>query len=354
MSEQSVIIKRLEDDGHDDHHGGGWKVAYADFMTAMMAFFLLLWILAASDEEALRGLADYFTPSLSEAGGRGQGFFAGQVLAEDDVLSGTDGPATPVQLPSFGQENPLAVFDSRLRDEMEEAPPNAGERGDLAAEGADVAPSAAGDREDATANAAETSGEGDQAETSATVASAEQVLAELERAREEAERQERLEAVRAQILESVMSDPELAGLQRHLRFELLPEGLEVQLVDNEGRSMFDLGSSDLIGRTQELVGLVGRAIAPIDKPVAIAGHTDSLPFGAGAAYTNWELSTDRAHATRRELIAQGVDASRIVRITGLADTVPFFPDRPDAPENRRIAILLIYPSAALSVGSTPG
>jgi chemotaxis protein MotB len=356
MAEQSVIIKRLEDDGHDDHHGGGWKVAYADFMTAMMAFFLLLWILAASDEEALRGLADYFTPSLSEAGGRGQGFFAGQVLAEDDVLSGTDGPATPVQLPSFGQENPLAVFDSRLRDEMEEAPPNEGDRGDLAAEGSDVAPPAAGDQAEATANASNASGAGDQAEASGPppATSAAEVLAELERAREEAERQERLEAVRAQILEAVMSDPELAGLQRHLRFELLPEGLEVQLVDNEGQSMFDLGNSDLVGRTRELVELVGRAIAPIDKPVAIAGHTDSLPFGAGASYTNWELSTDRAHATRRELIAQGVEASRFLRITGLADTDPLFPERPDAPQNRRIAILLVYPSAALSGTSPPG
>jgi chemotaxis protein MotB len=349
MSEQIVIIKRLEDDGHDDHHGGGWKVAYADFMTAMMAFFLLLWILAASDEEALRGLADYFTPSLSEAGGRGQGFFAGQVLAEDDVLSGTDGPATPVQLPSFGQENPLAVFDSRLRDEVEDAPSHAGDRGELAAESADVAPPAAGDLAELTANPPDTSRASDQAEASGnpTTTSGAEAPAELEREREEAERQERLEAVRAQILASVMSDPELAGLQRHLRFELLPEGLEVQLVDSEGQSMFDLGSAELLGRTRELVGLVGRAIASINKPVAIAGHTDSLPFGAGASYTNWELSTDRAHATRRELLAHGVEASRFLRVTGVADTVPLFPDRPDAPQNRRIAILLVYPSPAL-------
>jgi chemotaxis protein MotB len=129
MAEQAIIIKRADDDEHDGHHGGAWKVAYADFMTAMMAFFLLLWILAASDEEALRGLADYFTPSLSESGGRGQGVLAGQVLAEDGVFSGTDGPQTPEQLPSFGEENPLAVFDSRLRDVAEVAPPQPGQGG---------------------------------------------------------------------------------------------------------------------------------------------------------------------------------------------------------------------------------
>ena len=116
-NEQTIVIRRTEESDEHAHHGGAWKVAYADFMTAMMAFFLLLWILAASDEEKLRGLADYFTPSLSESGGRGDGLLDGTVLAADGVLSGTDGAATPVQLPSFGQENPLAVFDSRLRDD---------------------------------------------------------------------------------------------------------------------------------------------------------------------------------------------------------------------------------------------
>ncbi len=95
-NEPTIIIKRIEEGEEHGHHGGGWKVAYADFMTAMMAFFLLLWILAASDEEKLRGLADYFTPSLSESGGGGDGVLAGAVLANDGVKGGTDGEATPV------------------------------------------------------------------------------------------------------------------------------------------------------------------------------------------------------------------------------------------------------------------
>jgi hypothetical protein len=173
MSDKPVIIKRSDDDGHDDHHGGAWKVAYADFMTAMMAFFLLLWILAASDEEKLRGLADYFTPSLSEAGGRGQGLFDGQVLAEEGVMSGTDGPSTPEQLPSFGQENPLAIFDSRLRDGADIAPREPGEGEEELAEVQERPPTPE-DEDAATAGAGE-------AEAGVQAALADLAVAEAER-----------------------------------------------------------------------------------------------------------------------------------------------------------------------------
>ncbi|MDG4648660.1 flagellar motor protein MotB [Roseibacterium sp. SDUM158017] len=336
MPQQPVIIKRMDEEEHDAHHGGAWKVAYADFMTAMMAFFLLLWILAASDEEKLRGLADYFTPSLSEAGGRGQGLFDGQVLAATGVLSGTDGPQSAERLPSFGQENPLAVFDSRLRDEAEFTHTQDGENaegGAISTEGREAFPGGSAEPSDAAPS--------DASDPPATSTAAQM-------ARDEEIRRERLRELEAQIVAAVASDPELAGLQRHLRFELSPEGLEVQMVDSEGRSMFDLGSAELRGRAQELIAVVGRAIAPVDKPVAVSGHTDSIPFGNGAAYTNWELSTDRAHATRRELIAQGVAASRFQRITGLADTVPLDADREDGPQNRRIGVLLVYPTSVLA------
>jgi chemotaxis protein MotB len=401
MAEQAIIIKRADDDEHDGHHGGAWKVAYADFMTAMMAFFLLLWILAASDEEALRGLADYFTPSLSESGGRGQGVLAGQVLAEDGVFSGTDGSHTPEQLPSFGEENPLAVFDSRLRDVAEVAPPQPGQGGlDAAALGEGGM--------DATENVAERllppqdgvfdavdEGEADaeiqQAlaqlaradlspeelelaeQTLAMLMLEEQALAEQtldnlsseERAEAEqalqeqaladqaladlalaeAERREQLGAVQDLIEQAIAADPELAELQDQIRFNLSNDGLEIQLVDSARRAMFALGSAELDARTRQVVRLVGRAIAGIEKPVAVYGHTDALSFGAGAVYTNWELSTDRANATRRALEAEGVTSERFARITGLADSDPLIPERPDAPENRRIGILLVYPAA---------
>lgn len=346
MSKQTVLIKRVDDDGHDDHHGGGWKVAYADFMTAMMAFFLLLWILAASDEEKLRGLADYFTPSLSEAGGRGQGVLAGQVLAEDGILSGTDGPQSEVQLPSFGQENPLAVFDSRIRYDEKYAsaaspsPGGAnGEEGGLSSEGSEPGKTkpGLGDHEMNLGAAAQ--------ETSLHASEHEVVdsLAELIEAEELRERE--LAEIEAKVDAALTTAPDLAELRENLKFELTEEGLEIQIIDGEGRSMFEIGSAQIAGRTEALVTEVAEAIASTDWPLVISGHTDSLPYAPGANYTNWELSADRANATRRVLVDHGVDGARIVRVNAFADADPISPVRSDAPENRRIGILLVYPSA---------
>lgn len=341
MTQQTVLIKRVDDDGHDDHHGGGWKVAYADFMTAMMAFFLLLWILAASDEEKLRGLADYFTPSLSEAGGRGQGMLAGQVLAEDGYLSGTDGPKSEERLPSFGQENPLAVFDSRIRyDEKyaSAASPEPGgsnaEEGGISRDGSDptMEQPGLGDREgDATARVEES------ADRDVEVALAELIEAE-------AAREQELEQVREAIERKLAETPEIADLHKNLKFELTNEGLEIQIVDGDEQSMFEIGSARIAGRAESLVRAVADAIAPKRWPLSISGHTDSLAYADGANYSNWELSADRANATRRVLEDQGVSASRVQRINAFADVKPLSDASSDAPENRRIGILLIYPA----------
>jgi len=353
MSKQTILIKKIEHGGHDDHHGGGWKVAYADFMTAMMAFFLLLWILAASDEEALRGLADYFTPSLSEAGGKGQGLLAGQVLAEDGILSGTDGPSSEEQLPSFGQENPLAVFDSRIRYDMEfeasqtGAPFEEGEAGEQASiasgtEQTNEAPSELAERSDLQ----ELDFEG----------AAEVSLSELIEA--ETERRESLEEIGDQIVSRLAAEPGMADLQNNLTFEITPAGLEIQLVDGDGKSMFAIGSAAIEDRTRALLATVAASIADKPWPLAISGHTDSLPYAEGVNYSNWELSADRANATRRALAEKGVDPRRITRVSGFAETDPIVGLEPDAPQNRRIAILLQYPSnlpgAALELGAELG
>ena len=323
---QNIIIKRVEDEDHGGHHGGGWKVAYADFMTAMMAFFLLLWILAASDEEKLRGLADYFTPSLSEQGGRGDGILSGEVLGPKGVLSGTEGARSEIQLPSFGQENPLSVFDSRLKDDTQRAV--------VEYEEASQQTSGTGGERQVLSEATEDgSGPGKTMDP------------EIEDAR--AERDEQLEAVRDAIEAAVSERPELQDLTANLRFVKSPEGLTVQIVDQEGRSMFGLGSSRIEDRTRELFEIVGAAIADMTYPITISGHTDSLPFTRSSGYTNWELSADRANATRRVLLGTGINPRRVERISGLADTVPLTPEAPDGPLNRRIDILLAYPDPAL-------
>ncbi|WP_417743927.1 flagellar motor protein MotB [Salipiger sp.] len=317
-NEQTIIIKRVEEEDGHGHHGGAWKVAYADFMTAMMAFFLLLWILAASDEEKLRGLADYFTPSLSQSGGRGDGLLDGTVLAADGVMSGTDGPATPVQLPSFGQENPLAVFDSRLRDTN----PNIQVEYDTRPEGR---------QESATINQGSDPMEDARAE------------AEVERARQDWDAaQDRLEQ---QIMQEVVGSPELESYSDNLRFDRTENGLEIQIIDKGGESMFATGSARIQDRTRDLLRIIADAVVDLPNELTISGHTDSVPYTRSATYSNWELSADRANATRRVLMANGVSPERITRISGLADTDPLTPGSPDAPENRRISVSVQYPQA---------
>ena len=331
MKNEPVIIKRVDGEGGGGHHGGGWKVAYADFMTAMMAFFLLLWILAASDEEKLRGLADYFTPSLSEAGGRGDGMLNGQVLGPDGVLSGTEGPKSEVQLPSFGQENPLSVFDSRLKEEPTQAVVEY-----------EPAP-------DGTPDQTEPKQQRQMDGTDPLEESIE--AAELEQANKE--REEELDSVEEQILTAIDARPDLRDMTSNIHLVRTPEGLNVQILDQEGRSMFSLGSSRIEDNTRDLIQIVGQAISDLPYPVTISGHTDSLPFSRESGYSNWELSADRANATRRVLVGTGVSPARVERISGLADTVPLTPDAPDAPQNRRIDILLVYPEPTLSNPASP-
>lgn len=326
-NDQPIIIKKVEDDGGHGHHGGGWKVAYADFMTAMMAFFLLLWILAASDEEKLRGLADYFTPSLSESGGRGDGLLDGMVLGPDGVMTGTDGPRSDVQLPSFGQENPLAVFDSRLRDEFPQVVVEYETRPD-------------GTKTDTTA------GEGEAAETPEDPSQADPIQAAAEAASSaeaEVQRDEAMKRVEQTIIDKVAGDSRLEDYVENLRFDRVPEGLDIQIVDKEGRSMFDTGSARITDRTRALLRVIGEAIIDMPNSITVSGHTDSVPYSQSNGYSNWELSSDRANATRRVLVDTGISPSRITRISGLADTAPIEGTDPLAPENRRISVTVNFP-----------
>lgn len=332
-SNAPIVIRRGDD--HDDHghHGGGWKVAYADFMTAMMAFFLLLWIVAASDEEKLRGLADYFTPSLSSAGGKGDGVLAGQVMGPDGTMSGTDGPKSEVQLPSFGQENPLAVFDSRLRDEapkvvveyetrLEEAVPNSPPPEPRSPE--EIA-------EDPTA----------QLSTVPAETPTERRLREAAEKQAEDRRAE-MEELKADILSGLEGNAELQAFMNNLRFEVTDDGLLIEIIDQEGHSMFASGSARIEADTREVLAVVGRAIMDLPNGIVLEGHTDAVPFSR-PGYSNWELSSDRANASRRVLQSLGIRPERFLRISGLAATDPLDPDNPTAPQNRRISVLLRYP-----------
>lgn len=320
-SNQPIIIKKVDGEGGGGHHGGGWKVAYADFMTAMMAFFLLLWILAASDEEALRGLADYFTPSLSQNGGRGQGMLDGTVIASNGDQGGSNSPDGNTRLPTFGMENPMAVFDSRLRDV---------EKTETIVEY----------ESDADGTMMETS---EEKKASVAEEEAEKQALEEQYQAEMKQRDTDMSELETDIRQHIQERQDLADLGENLRFDRTPEGLLVQIVDQEGKSMFSRGSARVDTRTRDLIRIIGEAVLDMQNDIVITGHTDAVPFANSQGYSNWELSADRANATRRVLIDTGVSPSRIKRISGLADTDLLNKEDPEAAENRRISVLLSYP-----------
>jgi len=301
-----IIIKRYDAEGGHAHHGGGWKVAYADFMTAMMAFFLLLWILAASDEEKLRGLANYFTPTVSDGGSSSDAAADLRPLMAAGVMTGGVDNTGNVKKPTFGRDNPMMVFDSRLRDKAPQVIVEYAETTDPA--------------------------EADKPADPAVMAAAK------ETERREAE----IDRMAEDIAERITSDETLSDLARNVRLEKSSGALTVQVLDQDEQSLFNRGSAEISQKTRELLLAIGDVIAEQNQPVEIVGHTDAAAFGSNNGYSNWELSADRANATRRTLMDAGISGARFLRVSGVADTQPINTVDPLAPENRRISIRLVY------------
>jgi len=301
-----IIIKRYDAEGGHAHHGGGWKVAYADFMTAMMAFFLLLWILAASDEEKLRGLANYFTPTVSDGGSSSDAAADLRPLMAAGVMTGAVDNTGNVKKPTFGRDNPMMVFDSRLRDKAPQVIVEYAETTDPA--------------------------EADKPADPAVMAAAK------ETERREAE----IDRMAEDIAERITSDETLSDLARNVRLEKSSGALTVQVLDQDEQSLFNRGSAEISQKTRELLLAIGDVIAEQNQPVEIVGHTDAAAFGSNNGYSNWELSADRANATRRTLMDAGISGARFLRVSGVADTQPINTVDPLAPENRRISIRLVY------------
>ncbi len=300
--EAPIIIKRKKVVAGGGHHGGAWKVAYADFVTAMMAFFLLMWLLNATTEDQRKGLADYFNPSIpiSRISGGGDGALNGEsVFSEDSAVSNSAGssdefPKSRV-LDEDGEMNDYDLY------------------GDMEGRGVDNE-YGAGDGFDA----------GAKADDGTEIGSLD--------ARGLEDVQDQIDAETVQALER--------GLAEHIHTRMTPDGLVIELVDADGDPLFNLGSSNPSQLLHDLLEVVGPVLATVSNDMAIVGHTDARPFSAGADYTNWELSTDRALAARRMLIASGITGKQIVQVTGKAATEPFSND-PFAPQNRRIAITLL-------------
>lgn len=286
---QPIIIKRIKKGGHAAH-GGAWKIAYADFVTAMMAFFLLMWLLGSTSEGDKKGISDYFQSPLKVAlqGGSGAG-------ASNSVINGGGNDLTQ----SAGQSK----------------------RGD----GADK-------------TAKKLSGDKNKVETAMRDA-------------------KKLAALSAKIAGVISNNPKLSEFSSNIRLEITPDGLQIQIVDDQRRPMFDSGSASVKPYMRDILREIGIALSDVDNKISLDGHTDRSAYGnAARGYSNWELSSDRANATRRELAASGMPEEKLARVVGMASSLPLEPDNPLSPSNRRISILVMTKDAEerlLGAGTVP-
>ena len=372
--DKATIIIRREEVVEGGHHGGAWKVAYADFVTAMMAFFLLMWLLNATTEEQRRGLADYFSPNNVMArttSGFGQPF-GGTTPNIDGSLASTKGAVQVVLSPphpvidSDEDEGDIPARQSPKLKAGAALVPTAREGGTAAtlrAPPADADPQADparlgqpdlagrtdgrdGPGQGAAQGAAQGAGQGNaQGAVQGTARDAgRDPLADARTAadRADAERQERqaLERAALAIQDAVRADPALAAIAQQLQVDITPEGLRIQIVDADRQPMFATGSSALNDRARALLAKVAPVLLRLPEGVSIAGHTDAQPY-RGAERSNWDLSAERANATRRLLTDSGLPEARIRAVAGHADREPLVAADRMAAANRRVAILVL-------------
>ena len=275
---QPIIIKRIKKSGHAAH-GGAWKIAYADFVTAMMAFFLLMWLLGSTSEGDKKGISDYFQSPLKVAmqGGSGAG-------ASNSVINGGGNDLTQ-----------SAGMTRRGDGEIRQAKKMSGD-----------AHKAALAQRDA------------------------QVLA----------------ALSAKIAGVISANPKLAEFSSQIKLEITPDGLLIQIVDNQRRPMFDSGSATVKPYMRDILREIGVALMDVENKISLDGHTDRSAYGnAARGYSNWELSADRANASRRELAAAGMSEDKLARVVGMASSLLLDPADPLSPTNRRISILVMTKEA---------
>ncbi len=348
-SKGGVIVKKYEI-VEGGHHGGAWKVAYADFVTAMMAFFLLMWLLNATTEDQRKGLADYFSPNnlLSHASsGTGQPFgghtaFDEGALVSDrgsvqitsgkrPVIERTEDGDDPVYTDSHRAKSGDGVGAGPMADDQS-ADDDTGDK-PLGQKASRPAPGPGG--------GSDVRREGQPDTRPITAAEVAAQAAKSEKAT--------FEKAARQIEDAVRGDPALAGLSKQLAVDMTPQGLRIQILDEIKLPMFPTGSATPNERTRLLIQKVVPILMKLSEPVSIAGNTDAAPF-PGQDRTNWELSADRANATRRLLVDDGFPEARVKSVIGNADHDLLLPADPLAAANRRIAILVMRqaPSAAAS------
>jgi chemotaxis protein MotB len=280
-----IIVKRIKKGG-GGHHGGAWKIAYADFVTAMMAFFLLMWLLGSTTKGDLQGIAEYFkTPlKVAMAGGSGAGDSSSVIKGGGKDLTRKDGQ--------------VKKSDVKSKDTY----------------------------------------------------SLKAAMADLER-----QEQEKLRALKRRIEEAIEARPSLRQFSKQLLIDITTDGLRIQIVDEQNRPMFALAKAELQPYTKEILHEIAHALNDVPNRISLSGHTDATPYASGErGYSNWELSADRANASRRELVAGGMDEKKIMRVVGLSSAVPLDKDDPFNPINRRISIIVMNKKAEESISGEGG
>jgi chemotaxis protein MotB len=294
-----IIVKRYRR-VQGGHHGGAWKIAYADFVTAMMAFFLVMWLVASVSKQERAAIFEYFkNPSMEQ----------GKSVHPAPGMNGPGGASmSPINL-GGGLDAPRTTSASTI--------PQIG-----------TGPQSAGTETHSPSTEPQSGSEPSPTHPGQPISP-------------QAEEHKRLEALRDQLREAVSKSQALKPFKDQLLIDIMPEGLRVQIVDAQNRPMFDVGSAALKSYTITILRALAPYLASVPNRISITGHTDATPYPGSRNYTNWELSADRANAARRILVASGFPEGRIGRIIGLADSAPWDRTRPLDPVNRRISIIVM-------------
>ena len=313
-----IIVKKIKKGG-GGHHGGAWKVAYADFVTAMMAFFLLMWLLNVTTEEQKNAISNYFDPThprvSSDLSGSG-GVLGGMTMSPDGAMVSNVQSLSPPSDPTVPKSG---TGDNDKREQAGNSEFNV----------------------DAETKLTDTNTLQNGINVLEEIQNMDEAELEQLQAFVEAEQNMDFEAIKQKILEEVSKSPELNDLLDHLMVDITPEGLRIQIIDKEGRSMFPIGSAGMFDFMQKLVAKVTQVIIPQPNLISVRGHTDGKKYPDGATYNNWNLSADRALASRKAMLDGGLTADRIENVIGKADREHLLPDEPLSARNRRISIVLL-------------
>ena len=281
-----IVVRRIKKVKGGGHHGGSWKIAYADFVTAMMAFFLLMWLIGSTTQGDLEGIAEFFrTPlKVALAGGSGSGDSSSVIQGGGQDLSRSAGQVQRAETPAVRQTINLQAARAEL-------------------------------------------------------------------ARRELEQ---LENLKRRVETALESDPKLSQFRNQIKLEITPEGLQIQVIDEQNRAMFDTGRAAIKDYTRDIMHAIGGLLNDVDNAISLAGHTDAAQYALGErGYSNWELSADRANASRRELVAGGMDESKVLRVVGLSSSLPLDTDDPLHPMNRRISLVVLNEKTERQIRGLP-